>query len=104
MGKNRDRVSIIAAILEAAHSGASKTRIMFMANLSLNLLEKYLDLSVAAGFIQLDNGKYHLTEHGKAFLSKYKQFNDRYVNAQKLLDALGSEREKLVLMCEEGAS
>jgi len=44
LGKNRDRVSIVAAILEAAHSGSSKTRIMFSANLSFSLFEK--DLSI----------------------------------------------------------
>jgi predicted transcriptional regulator len=42
LGKNRDRLSIVAAILEAVNSGASKTRIMFSANLSFSLLEKYL--------------------------------------------------------------
>lgn len=40
LGKNRDRLSIVAAILEAVNSGASKTRIMFSANLSFSLLEK----------------------------------------------------------------
>ena len=34
LGKNRDRLSIVAAILEAANSGAGKTRIMLQANLN----------------------------------------------------------------------
>ena len=55
------RVSIIAAILEAANGGSSKTCIMFTANLSFNLLEKYLDLAVGSGFIRLDDSIYKLT-------------------------------------------
>ena len=46
LGKNRDRLSIVAAILEAVNSGATKTRIMFNTNLNFRLLEKYLDISV----------------------------------------------------------
>ena len=34
LGKNRDRLCIVAAILEATNLGASKTRVMFMANLN----------------------------------------------------------------------
>jgi len=41
----------VADILEAANSGANKTHIMFGANLSFKLLEKYLGLVVDAGFV-----------------------------------------------------
>src|SRR3989304_1871834 len=37
--KNRDRVRIVADLLEAAGSGSGKTKIMFGANLSFKLLE-----------------------------------------------------------------
>jgi predicted transcriptional regulator len=104
MGKNRDKLSLIAAILEAANSGASKTRIMYMANLSFSLLEKYLNLSVAAGFIQLEGNKYKLTLQGRTFVNKYKQFQEQYHKVQQLLDTLSSEREKLALMCDENLS
>ncbi len=104
MGKNRDRLSIVAAILETAATGVSKTRIMFMANLSFNLLEKYLDVVVHAGFIHVKDGKYELTEHGREFLAQYKQFHERYVEAQKLLESLGCERDKLKLMCKNQAN
>jgi len=52
MGRNRDRLSIVAAILEAANPGTSKTRIMCSANLSFSLLEKYLDVTSRAGFFK----------------------------------------------------
>lgn len=100
LGKNRDRLSIIAAILEAASSGVSKTHIMFMANLSFSLLEKYLDVVVGAGFIRVQAGRYELTEHGRDYLKQYKIFHERYVTAQKFLEALGFEHDKLSLMCK----
>ena len=99
MGKNRDRLSIVAAILEAANPGASKTRIMFQANLSFSLLEKYLEVAATAGFVQIDSGKYQLTELGKEFLREYRHFHEKYDRAQKMLDTLGSERERLARLC-----
>jgi predicted transcriptional regulator len=102
MGKNRDRLSIVAAILEAANSGASKTRIMFLANLSYNLLEKYLDVALKAEFVRAENYKYSLTQEGREFLKQYRHFEERYVRAQTLIETLNSERDKLDLSCLSG--
>jgi len=101
MGKNRDRISIIAAILEAANSGSSKTRILFKANLSFMLLEKYLNVSVSAGFVRVDDSIYRLTVRGREYLKQYKLFEERYMRAQKLLETLDSERERLTQSCEQ---
>jgi predicted transcriptional regulator len=103
LGKNRDRLSIIAAILETADSGANKTRIMFGANLSFKLLEKYLDLVVGAGFVQVHDSVYLLTDAGRDFLQQYGDFHDRYAKAQELNEALGSEYEKLIRLFEKQA-
>ena len=100
MGKNRDRLSIIAAILEAVNSGVSKTRVMFMANLSFSLLEKYLDVVVGAGFVRAKGCRYELTEHGREYLKQYKNYHERYVGVQKLLEALDCEHERLAHLCE----
>jgi predicted transcriptional regulator len=100
LGKNRDRLCIVAAILEAANLGATKTHIMVGANLSFSLLEKYLDVVVGAGFVRVEGSRYVLTLQGREFLVQYRRFRERYVGAQKLLEALGCERAKLVLMCE----
>jgi predicted transcriptional regulator len=101
MGKNRDGLGIVAAILEAAHSGASKTRIMYQANLSFSLLEKYLDVAGSAGFVQPDSGRYQLTDLGKAFLKDYRAFHERYDLARRTLDSLGSERDRLAHLCNK---
>jgi predicted transcriptional regulator len=100
LGKNRDRLSIVAAILEVAYSGANKTRIMFNANLSFKLLEKYLEVVVGSGFVRLEGSRYELTERGREFLKRYRDYAMRYVEAQKLLEDLGCERDELDLMCE----
>jgi len=100
LGKNRDRLCIVAAILEAANSGAAKTHIMVGANLSFSLLEKYLDVVVGAGFVRVEGAIYLLTERGRDFLERYRSFHNYHVGAQKLLENLDSERQKLDLMCK----
>jgi predicted transcriptional regulator len=100
LGRNRDRLRIVAAILEAANSGSSKTRIMFSANLSFKLLEKYLGLVVSAGFVQVDDSVYLLTESGREFLRRYNDFHERYAKAQELVETLGSEHAKLVRLLQ----
>jgi predicted transcriptional regulator len=99
LGKNRDRLSIIAAILEAANSGACKTKIMFRANLSFKLLEKYLDICLQSGFVESNGKKYTLTEQGATILKQYRQLHERYNNAQKMLNDMVSERERLSQSC-----
>ena len=100
MGKNRDRLCIIAAILEATNYGSSKTRIMFSANLSFKLLEKYLGLVMSAGFVQVSGSVYLLTESGREFLRLYNDFHERYAKAQEQIEALDSEHAKLAQLCE----
>ncbi len=99
MRKNRDRLSLVAAILEVASIGASKTKIMFLANLSYKLLEKYLQATLHLGFIQLDGPDYRLTEKGLKFLEKYAHFHNRYHRAQEELQNLAAERELLSRLC-----
>ena len=99
MGKNRDRLSIVASILDAANSGATKTRIMFKANLSFKLLEKYLDAVVGARLLQVEGSTYSVTESGKEFVRRYNDYHERYVEAEKFLEGLSSEREKLARLC-----
>lgn len=100
LGKNRDRLCIVAAILEAANSGASKTRIYGWANLSFSLVEKYLGVVVGLGFVRVEGSRYLLTLRGREFPVQYRRFREHYVGAQQLLEALGCEGEKLFLMCE----
>jgi predicted transcriptional regulator len=95
MRKNRNRLKIIAAILTACSSNVAKTRIMYQANLSYKLLEKYLRIVSGLGLVRVEGQKYHLTEKGGEFLRKYNRFQLRYVDAQELLLSLDSEYREL---------
>jgi predicted transcriptional regulator len=99
MRKNRDRLSIVVAILKASDSSLSKTRIMFAANLSFKLLEKYLDLVIGAGFLRVDGSTYLLTTQGREFLERHKDFHQRYAKAQRMLEILSCERDDLSRLC-----
>jgi predicted transcriptional regulator len=104
LGKNRDYLSIVAAILDVVDSGSTKTKIMYSAGLSFSLLEKYLGIVINAGFVRVAGSRYQLTKLGLDFLKQYKSFEQRYLKAQKLFEALECERENLTRFCEERKS
>jgi predicted transcriptional regulator len=101
LGKNRDRVSLIAAILSTAGSGSSKTHIMFGANLSFKLLEKYLETTRKLGFLQLNGTTYNVTSDGNNFLKQYLSFQERYVKVQENLDEINNQRAHLEQLCSK---
>jgi predicted transcriptional regulator len=68
---------------------------MYHANLNFSLLEKYLAVAIDSGFIQVEGTKYKLTESGQEFLKSYTNFEKRFNRAQKLVEDLISERERL---------
>jgi predicted transcriptional regulator len=51
---NRDRIDIIASILDAANGGASRRRILLISGLSNNQFKRYLTLLVTDGYIRLE--------------------------------------------------
>jgi len=67
----RSRIQIAADILEIAKNGSRKTRIMYLGNLSFDLLQKYLDMLVNFGLLEVRGGtekSYVATEKGQRFL------------------------------------
>jgi len=70
----RSRLQIAADIIEIAKDGTRKTRIMYLGNLSFDLLQRYLDLLLSFGLIQVRNGRgYIATEKGLHFLEEYRE-------------------------------
>jgi len=70
----RSRLQIAADIIEIAKDGTRKTRIMYLGNLSFDLLQRYLDLLLGFGLIQVRNGRgYIATEKGLHFLEEYRE-------------------------------
>lgn len=87
-------------VLRAADKGARKTRIMYVANLSYRLLEKYLRQTLNVGFLCFDGGNYDLTEKGREFLERYCQFSSKYSELERELENMTFERNALEKMCE----
>ena len=70
----RSSFDIIAEILEVAKRGAKKTRIMYSCGLSYLFVQKYLNLLVETGLLNLGMS-YETTEKGIGFLRKYNRLD-----------------------------
>jgi len=93
--RRRDKLYIIAEILEIAKEGTLKTQIMYRANLSFTQLNEYLGfmlkLSLLEKTIENDKEVYKATEKGLDFLQRYREItellkteNDSYKNNVKM--------------------
>jgi len=99
----RQRLDIIADILEVISFNAKKTQIMFKANLSYKALTKYLSevLNASLATYEQDHQCYSLTKKGNDFLSAYKIYckNNKQIEkleaAKKTLNDLCSQCKKL---------
>jgi predicted transcriptional regulator len=73
--KRRDRLHIIAEILETSKNGALKTQIMYRVNLSFAQLNEYLDLLLDIELLQesAESGKrvFKVTGKGDTYLQNY---------------------------------
>lgn len=78
--KRRDKLYIIAEILELARGGALKTQIMYKANLSFTQLNNYLKFMLKTNLLDriVKDGKeiYRATEKGLYFLQRYYEINE----------------------------
>lgn len=97
--KYRRRFDILADIIRVAGAGARKTRIMYFANLSFALLNKYLEDALHVGFLRFTGEEYLVTKKGEAFLERYRAFAGRYSSVEEDLNELEGEAEALDRMC-----
>jgi predicted transcriptional regulator len=78
--KRRDRLFIIAEILEIAREGTLKTQIMYRANLSFTQLNDYLRFMIRIKLLDkiMENDKemYRATEKGLDFVQRYHEITD----------------------------
>ncbi len=89
--KYRSRSEITAMILQAANKGATKTRIMYAANLSYAQVKEYLAFLQSRGLLSYEEGTqlYKLTERGLKFLNTFDQISDMIsVDGAKTLDTI----------------
>jgi predicted transcriptional regulator len=78
--KRRDRLYIIAEILNIAKSGCLKTQIMYRANLSFAQLNEYLSFLTKIHLIIIQNENkrtvYKTSTKGNQYLEKYEDIAD----------------------------
>ncbi|UCE16197.1 MAG: hypothetical protein JSV12_00845 [Candidatus Bathyarchaeota archaeon] len=99
--KYRSRLQIIADILHIAGKGAKKTRIMYQANLSYDLLKRYLAETLEAGLISIDRNEklYLVTRKGEEFLGKYAKYSERCNRLQEQFEDARKDEVMLKSMC-----
>ena len=93
----RDRFDIIADVLNVAGRNARKTQIMYQANLSFSVMQKYLAEIAAASLVtyEAETQRFVLTAKGQAFLAAYKAYSKTSQNAEKRLNDLAAKRKVL---------
>lgn len=78
--KRRDKLFIVAEILEIAKDGTLKTQIMYRANLSFTQLNDYLDFMLKNGLLDMlsrnDKDVYVASEKGMSFLERYREITE----------------------------
>ncbi len=76
----RSRHEIISQILDVCKSGASKTRIVYQANLNFRTVNPYLDLLIKNELIKKKDGRsisYETTPRGNNLLDNFKEMNSQ---------------------------
>jgi predicted transcriptional regulator len=83
--RGRDRLHIIAEILEISKDGSLKTQIMYRANLSFTQLNEYLKLLLDLDLLKVtENGKvvYRATQKGMVYLKNYYKIRQLLSNTE----------------------
>ena len=97
VGRYRGRLEIIADVLGVVSGGARKTQIMYQANLSYQLLTRYLRDVLDMGLVRMeDESTYALTRKGAAFLLEFKEYHARRVVAEERFSEVEDEKELLI--------
>lgn len=93
-------MEILADVLMAAGKGARKTKIMQEANLSHELLQKYLAEAMSNAFLKSDGLWFSPTEKGQKFLEQYTELHNEHSKIGSSLRRLKSRWEALERTCQ----
>jgi len=78
--KRRHRLEVIACILREALNGATKTRLVYRANLNFKILSRYLDFLISKGLVEQKHvgmvNYYQTTGKGRLWLALYRRMLD----------------------------
>ena len=97
----RGRFDIIADILKITRKNPKKTQIMYQANLSYKVLQKYLGTVTKSAMInfQEDSHCYILTAKGQIFLDTYQDYTQSNNVVKKKLNDLLIRKNVLNKLC-----
>jgi len=87
----RSRDIIISRILDICVNGASKTRIVYQANLNFRTINPYIDLLIRNGLIDVKKEKtliYETTLRGLALLDNFKQIHSELSSEEGLIGSI----------------
>lgn len=94
-------MDIIADILQVVSKNAKKTQIMYQANLSYKVLQKYLTEIGEASLINLVSPEHHyvLTSKGSEFLKAYRDYSRTNKHVEKRLNDVCLKKKVLEGLC-----
>ena len=103
MGNYRGRLDIIADILQVASQNAKKTQIMYQANLSYKVLQKYLKETLDSSLICYADEErcYIVTEKGREFLDAYQRYTKTSKRAEEHLNDVANKKNMLEALCSQ---
>ena len=103
MGIYRGRLDIIADILNVASRNAKKTQIMYQANLSYRVMQRYLAEITGAQLISFENEGQHysLTSKGREFLEAYEKYLKTNKHIEKRLNEVATKKKVLEDLCPD---
>ena len=101
MGNYRGRLDIIADILQVASQNAKKTQIMYQANLSYKVLQRYLRDITESSLVSFEptEQSYVLTLKGQDFLEAYKDYAKTNKRIEKSLNDVDIKKKNLEELC-----
>lgn len=102
LGVYRGRLEIIADILQVVVTEAKKTRIMFQANLSYSVLQRYLTELTNATLISFEQERqcFLLTDKGRDFLNAFNQYSEINKHVKERLVDINNKKRILEGLCK----
>jgi predicted transcriptional regulator len=92
--RKRDKYDIYHDILKACKStvgGINKTRLMYSANLTFEVANKYLPLLEKSGLIARKDNLYFITKKGEEVLQKLTKFKEIKGEMKEIIEKLKEE-------------
>jgi len=96
----RGTVEIFYDILSACRKPVNKTRIIYHCNINFIMFQKYLEVLIASGLLEISNNEtrdlFITTEKGKDFIEYYRHLMGLIVNKQTKIMALVNDYNERV--------